>query len=485
MDYKVFYSWQSDLPNATNRGFIGDALDKAVKSISDDASNSFKPVTDSDTRGEPGSPEILATIMKKIDESHAFVCDLSIISPKRSKKPTPNPNVMLELGYALKSLGADQIILLFNSAYGDIKDLPFDIDKRRVTIYTMPEAAPERAPEKKKLEKILKDALLRIFNKLDTRVEPAEPKVTQAQRLTLLKDYIGDERSAVKLHDLMREVTSDFIEATSDKDFPSNFRPESNEHVKSELLRRLQRYEELIQELLNLTITGCYWGNGTNQQTWVDCLQRIASSADEEKHPSSMWSTTKLYPVLLLLYAGGMAALTHKNYGIFRALMMDVRLVDKNSQIVPSVKVLLSIDEVVPLDYQRKYLLGGTRVYDPPPLSSHLEKLLREPLKEFIPRDDAYQEYFDLFEYLGSMLYAHVNLGDRDCEKGGAWGPPKLFAWRGGFFYESGLAKKLDQEIAKAGSSWPPLQANLFDGSLERLTCIKLAVDAYSSKRTG
>src|SRR5690242_12624579 len=31
--FKIFYAWQSDLPNATNRGFIEDALDLAMKEL--------------------------------------------------------------------------------------------------------------------------------------------------------------------------------------------------------------------------------------------------------------------------------------------------------------------------------------------------------------------------------------------------------------------------------------------------------------------
>ena len=31
--YTIFYSWQSDLPNNTNRGFIHDVLKKAVGNI--------------------------------------------------------------------------------------------------------------------------------------------------------------------------------------------------------------------------------------------------------------------------------------------------------------------------------------------------------------------------------------------------------------------------------------------------------------------
>jgi len=31
--FVIFYSWQSDLPNATNRGFIQEALERAARNI--------------------------------------------------------------------------------------------------------------------------------------------------------------------------------------------------------------------------------------------------------------------------------------------------------------------------------------------------------------------------------------------------------------------------------------------------------------------
>jgi len=46
MECKVFYSWQTDLPNSTNRGFIQTALEKAAKSIRDDESIVIEPVID-------------------------------------------------------------------------------------------------------------------------------------------------------------------------------------------------------------------------------------------------------------------------------------------------------------------------------------------------------------------------------------------------------------------------------------------------------
>ena len=75
------------------------------------------------------------TIFDKISNADIFVCDLTTInsySPK-DKRKVPNPNVLIELGYAIAKIGWGRIIILFNTAYGNFpKDLPFDIAKRRI-----------------------------------------------------------------------------------------------------------------------------------------------------------------------------------------------------------------------------------------------------------------------------------------------------------------------------------------------------------------
>ena len=99
----VFYSWQSDLPNATNRSFIQLALEKAAKSIASDKTVDDVPIIDRDTQGVPGSPHIAKTIFQKIDVADVFVADVSIVGGS-IERPAPNPNVLIELGYALCSL---------------------------------------------------------------------------------------------------------------------------------------------------------------------------------------------------------------------------------------------------------------------------------------------------------------------------------------------------------------------------------------------
>jgi hypothetical protein len=80
-------------------------------------------------------------------------------------RPTPNANVLIELGYAVKSLGTtDRLVLVMNTAYGDV--LPFDLRQYRLTTYCLPDAASGEVREKErkdltaKLEKTFRHALL-------------------------------------------------------------------------------------------------------------------------------------------------------------------------------------------------------------------------------------------------------------------------------------------------------------------------------------
>ena len=135
MDFTIFYAWQSDRPQTTNRYLIRDAAKDAVKRIGSDADVEDSPRLDHDTKDVPGTPEIAGTIFRKIQESGAFIADLTFIgaSDQRDgdKKLLPNPNVLLELGYAARSIGWDRIIFVMNTAYGPVEEQIFDIKQRR------------------------------------------------------------------------------------------------------------------------------------------------------------------------------------------------------------------------------------------------------------------------------------------------------------------------------------------------------------------
>ena len=170
----VFYSWQSDI--AETRGLVQAALERAVRNVNRDYSLEMR--LDQDTSGIGGWPEIAAVILDKIDQCEVFVADITPINgPESNFRLTPNPNVMLELGYALATgLGRTRIICIVNSAYllnEEIKELPFDIRGSRPLVFSLADRGargvklgqedPIRSQTREDLTKRLERALNQTF----------------------------------------------------------------------------------------------------------------------------------------------------------------------------------------------------------------------------------------------------------------------------------------------------------------------------------
>lgn len=136
----VFWSWQSDHPAKIAKNFVKAAFHEAIKINNDNTNVSFdsRPEhieLDHDTKGLLGPVDILEEIKKKIDACDHYLADITPVGRTDSGKALPNPNVMIELGYALKTKTIDQITFVANARYfKGVKDLPFDISKRRAPL---------------------------------------------------------------------------------------------------------------------------------------------------------------------------------------------------------------------------------------------------------------------------------------------------------------------------------------------------------------
>ena len=166
---RIFYSWQSDLPLSTNKNFIKTCLEAAIGDLNedsivdlakreDDFGDTMSLHLDHDTKGVPGLPDLISTIFGKIEICNIFVADVSIIKPAiNDERAVPNPNVLIELGYALGTIGEQNIILVMDVAFGDGDSLPFDLRSRRFPIFF--DSRKTSAKEKKQFISELREAI--------------------------------------------------------------------------------------------------------------------------------------------------------------------------------------------------------------------------------------------------------------------------------------------------------------------------------------
>jgi hypothetical protein len=231
MQFTVFYSWQSDLPKETNQGLIKGAIGIASNKLEHEFKETdLHIIIDEATSNLPGSPDIPSAIFDKIASADAFICDITTINKEvieaiknlqategitklQEVRTVPNPNVMIELGYAIALLSWERIIMLFNTSYGDLKDAPFDIVVNRITDYNLSSKAEyftERQLQgnQKQLSEKIHEALKLIIEKSPTKprykveITPEEIKrkrdistiqtILETIHITSLEDHINE-----------------------------------------------------------------------------------------------------------------------------------------------------------------------------------------------------------------------------------------------------------------------------------------------------
>ncbi len=180
---KVFWSWQSDTPATLNKDFVKKALEDALAAVSVELglSEAERPEIDHDTKGEAGLVSIVDTIFRKIEKAEIFVGDVSYVGETSKGKLLPNPNVMIELGHALTSIGPDRIVLVANRAFGGRpEDLPFDLRHRRGPIVYELRDGATRKDRDAALKRLTKDLVGALSTNLGVAFAQRDSEVTVA-----------------------------------------------------------------------------------------------------------------------------------------------------------------------------------------------------------------------------------------------------------------------------------------------------------------
>ena len=145
MKLKIFFSWQtaSDTEHLHNKPFILSCIGKAVGEIAN--KGQLKGVwfeVQEGTTHVAGTPEMIATCERRIDECHIFIADFTVerrfdssemeLLTREGKKlrEDQNTNVAYEFGRASHRLPTEQIITVMNTVNGS----PKEDDKRFLAI---------------------------------------------------------------------------------------------------------------------------------------------------------------------------------------------------------------------------------------------------------------------------------------------------------------------------------------------------------------
>ncbi|PSB27093.1 SIR2 family protein [Chlorogloea sp. CCALA 695] len=286
-------------------------------------------------------------------------------------------------------------------------------------------------------------------------LEKPHPLSAKVAVVRLKKDLVED-RYRIRLHDLvMQEVEKVYSELSSNR-FSLSI-----PHSPEALIQRVKDYESVTEILVAMMVTGCYWGEESHEYLWIDTLERVANVHEPKTGGSGtkIWKSLSLYPALVILYAGGIAAIASGRYDTFAGLLIQpqVRELERSKPPAFALFTLSIMDNKVA---EKLLNEGGGRHT---PLSDYLHKILREPLRDFLPQEDRYTKCFDRFEYLLALVCS--DWYEKQLRQ--FWGPIGSFGWR------REIVDQIAQESLKAGEDWLLLKAGLFNGSGKRFQLVQ------------
>jgi hypothetical protein len=265
------------------------------------------------------------------------------------------------------------------------------------------------------------------------------------------KELLADARHRIVLDDFVNEHLRAALEALSPKHFPV-----SAGGTNEDLVKRISAYESAVRDLLDIVILVARWGDAEGQNELEKIFLRLAEAA-APGGGTVLWLHLRWYPLAVLMYATGIAALAARRFNVLSVVLSACVQGESRSEALVSA-VMNPLNE---LNGNFKALLGHER--DRFPRSDHLCATLREPLDRLLFLGASYEPLFDRFEVLLPLAYADL----RDPKgEGDVWGPPGRFTYKQG--RSNSPMDSLIEDATAAGSTWPLLSSGLFGGQSAR-----------------
>lgn len=285
---------------------------------------------------------------------------------------------------------------------------------------------------------------------------PAEA-VEAPQLLDQVKQYLSEPKDRIRLNDLLMKELRAVQQRLGEESFPV----QASGIAKDEFAARLENYEKAMSDLLGINVLLGRWST-IDQQRNIQVIIDILAGNNEARSGLVLWISLRSYPLLLSIYAGGIAALDGGNYAslqtLFSTRVRHRRRDETTSVLVATADAMLDVNrnnafKTIP-DLEKKYV----------PQSEYLFIRMQPILEDILFLGNRYEELYDRFEILYALCYADLS--------GRSWGPAGRYAWKFHSPYPENPFADLLDEAKTEGDKWPPLRAGMFRGSYEHFNTV-------------
>ncbi len=270
----------------------------------------------------------------------------------------------------------------------------------------------------------------------------------------MIKNLLPDPNDRITLDDHITHLLRTAIETVTADAFWDCL-PEVNADG---IQRRLTQYEQAMSDLLVAVILLGRWGRADQVVILEKILLRLAE-ANKSSGGLVVWQSMRWYPICLLMYGAGIAALSVRNYPILTALY-QTRISSSTRSSGRDALVVRVLDEMNEINNTFKALPAHAR--DRVPRSEYVFNLLRPALDRLLFLGESYERCFDEFEIISALVYADVTAKER----GRVWAMPGRFGYK-----SCSSGSPIHMFIADAesgGEDMPLLKIGLFASSVMR-----------------
>lgn len=279
------------------------------------------------------------------------------------------------------------------------------------------------------------DSIVRVVTgSASASAAAAEVREKSEQRLIAsAKRLIADPAQAVAVNDLADAVGRDAFAALSER-YSDNIANASSLDVP----KVLAEYRRSSRSVTRLCALGANLGHEAHEDSWqraVAIVARDPGAGQERRLSEAVWQ----YPLALLVYATGVAALQRGRLGFVSRMLLRIQMDRGEGR------------DMTPLVQGIRWEKLGPFVKDAhetkwkTPLSEDLFMALPDLVLEFFIDEAEMERTFDLFEYALSL--AHLSSeGDKQYR----WVPPARYMWKGHF--DEARLDKLADRLAVLGA---------------------------------
>lgn len=277
--------------------------------------------------------------------------------------------------------------------------------------------------------------------------------------LKKIKEYLAEERFKIQLYDLVAQEVREILFLISEENFTAQ-----GSWSKEEFKRRIDKYEEILRNLCQVQALLAFWGEAPQRLILTLPPKRLSDPLRGGTGSTDLLAL-RWYPILLILYSAGIAAVAGQKYeNLVRILQTPVIVPNQPSGRMAFLGAIHRVLDDFSCHDPFRFLPEFGRKHTPQ--SEHLLKTLQPLFDEAFNLGLEYESSFDRFEVLCSLEYIYQDFS----ESGGRLEPIGRFAWkytqsRGNGYTPLHL---VISESEEQGIHWPPIQAGLFGGSPER-----------------